>query len=125
MFTHEQEQPRQAEGTSEPIGRTLSVRVDLDGAEPTSSNNEMGIFGRDPDSGHGRIREIPVAVLKENLQRTVSGLHEVISSLPVPEGSLPLKEAAVSFEITATGGVALIATAQAGLRGCITLTFGA
>ncbi|WP_405796648.1 hypothetical protein [Streptomyces sp. NBC_01506] len=106
---------------AEPAG--LDVLVSIDDTETPSGSGDMGIFGRrgeDPS-----VRRIPTTVLRDNLQRTVDTLHQVLAGLQVPEGGMPLQQAQVSFEITATGGIAIVGTsAQVGAKGAITLTFG-
>ncbi|CAK7287851.1 Pepco domain-containing protein [Streptomyces misionensis] len=101
----------------------LDVLVSLDGTEPAPGSGDMGIFGnRGEDTS---VRRIPTTVLRENLQRTVDALQEVLASLTVPEDGMRLRQAQVSFEITATGGIAVVGTsAQVGAKGAITLTFG-
>ncbi|RBM19852.1 hypothetical protein [Streptomyces sp. PT12] len=115
------------------MAEILSVAVSLDDTdELPAAAGEMGLFRRAGDDGgdgdgtpRRAIRDIPVAVLRENLRRTVSALHEVLDGITVPEGGMPLREAQISFEVTATGGITLMGTsAQAAARGAITLTFG-
>ncbi|MFG2353597.1 hypothetical protein [Streptomyces sp. NPDC048521] len=102
---------------------SVDVLVSIDGGSPTGTG-DMGIFGR--NGGDASLRQIPVTVLRDNLQRTVDALQEVLGSLQVPDTGMPLRQAQVSFEITATGGIALVGTsAQVGAKGAITLTFGA
>ncbi|MFF5932855.1 hypothetical protein [Streptomyces sp. NPDC012508] len=102
---------------------SLDVLVTVDDRGATSNSGEKGIFGR--GTGEGSVRTIPVAVLRENLQRMVNGLQQVLGEVRVPEGGMTLQQAQVSFEITATGGITLVGTsAQVGAKGAITLTFG-
>ncbi|MFF1794526.1 hypothetical protein ACFVXQ_09915, partial [Kitasatospora sp. NPDC058263] len=90
----------------------------------SSTVGEKGIFGRG-GGAEGSVRSIPVAVLRENLQRTVDGLQAVLGELRVPDGGMLLKQAQVSFEVTASGGITLVGTsAQVAAKGAITLTFG-
>lgn len=108
---------------------TLSFLVSVDDADPAGEAGpagDKGIFGRRGDEdGRRPVREIPVAVLRENLQRAVSGLQQVLGTIEVPEGGMPLRQAQVSFEVTASGGITLVGTsAQVAAKGAITLTFG-
>lgn len=101
----------------------LDVLVSIDDTEQPSGTGDKGIFGRRTDDNS--VRRIPVAVLRENLQRTVDALQQVLGDVRVPDGGMPLQQAQVSFEITATGGIAIVGTsAQVGAKGAITLTFG-
>ncbi|WP_330280203.1 hypothetical protein OHO83_34135 [Streptomyces sp. NBC_00569] len=101
----------------------LDVLVSIDDTEPASGSGDMGIFGR--RSEDTLVRRIPTAVLRENLQRSVDTLQQVLADLRVPDGGMSLQQAQVSFEITATGGIAIVGTsAQVGAKGAITLTFG-
>jgi hypothetical protein len=101
---------------------SLSVIVSVDDTEEAPGGTK-GLFRRGGEESS--VREIPVAVLRRNLQRTVDALQQVIGELQVPDEGLPLREAQVSFEITAGGGIAVVGTsAQVSAKGAITLTFG-
>ncbi|WP_187283067.1 hypothetical protein [Streptomyces sp. t39] len=122
----------EATGGVAPFG-TLPFIVSVDGPdvpEEAGRTGDKGIFGRrggDDAEGSGTtsVRDLPVAVLRENLQRAVDGLQQVIGSITVPEGGMTLREAQISFEVTASGGIAFVGTsAQVGAKGAITLTFG-
>ncbi|MBT2398621.1 hypothetical protein [Streptomyces sp. ISL-100] len=116
---------------TETLLETLSFLVSIDDAESTGagakdSTGDKGIFGRRAgEADNGSVRDIPVAVLRDNLQRAVNGLQQVIGTIVVPEGGMALRQAQVSFEVTASGGITLIGTsAQMAAKGAITLTFG-
>ncbi|WP_327683453.1 Pepco domain-containing protein [Kitasatospora sp. NBC_00458] len=120
-----------AVGTVGAVGdgvRALDFLVSIDDTERERSAavGEKGLFGRrDGAPGEASVRSIPVSVLRENLQRTVDGLQAVLGELRVPEGGMPLKQAQVAFEVTASGGITLVGTsAQVAAKGAITLTFG-
>lgn len=103
----------------------LDVLVVVDDQDTGSGSGDMGIFGRRGEDAPASVRRIPTAVLRENLQRTVDALQVVLADIRVPEGGMPLQQAQVSFEITATGGITVVGTsAQVGAKGAITLTFG-
>ncbi|SCY86770.1 hypothetical protein SAMN02745898_104328 [Streptomyces sp. 136MFCol5.1] len=111
------------DATTSDAVETLDVLVSVDDTGLPSTAGEKGIFGR--GGGDSSVRQIPVAVLRENLQRTVDGLQQVLGEIRVPEGGMPLRQAQVSFEVTASGGISLVGTsAQLGAKGAITLTFG-
>ncbi|MFE4665490.1 hypothetical protein ACFRI7_06150 [Streptomyces sp. NPDC056716] len=103
----------------------LDVLVVVDDRDAGASSGDMGIFGRRGEDAPASVRRIPTAVLRENLQRTVDALQVVLADIRVPEGGMPLQQAQVSFEITASGGITVVGTsAQVGAKGAITLTFG-
>ncbi|MFE2041965.1 hypothetical protein ACFXAZ_13735 [Streptomyces sp. NPDC059477] len=103
----------------------LDVLVVVDDQDTGSGSGDMGIFGRRGEDAPASVRRIPTAVLRENLQRTVDALQMVLADIRVSEGGMPLQQAQVSFEITATGGITVVGTsAQVGAKGAITLTFG-
>jgi hypothetical protein len=98
---------------------TLPFLVALDDEEQTGG--EKGIFGR---KGEPKVRNIPIGVLRENLAKTVGMLRSMFDDIAAAEGKLPLKTAQITFEVTATGGITLVGTAQVAGKGAITLTFG-
>lgn len=117
------ETAKPADAEKEAIVEGLDVLVSIDDTEAPSGSGDMGIFRR--RSEDTLVRRIPTGVLRENLQRTVQALQQVLADLRVPDGGMPLKQAQVSFEITATGGITIVGTtAQVGAKGAITLTFG-
>ncbi len=92
--------------------------------EDPARGGEMGIFRR-RDEGATAVRDIPVAVLRRNLGRTVRGLQQMLGEIDAPEGGMRLREAQVSFEVTAGGGIALMGVSgETAATGAITLTFG-
>jgi hypothetical protein len=101
-------------------GETLEFVVSFD--DETAAGGEKGIFGRRDDP---QLRRIPVAAVRESLRETLSGLRHLFDGVTEAPACLPLKEVQVSFEVTATGKVALIGTgAEVAGKGAITLTFG-
>ncbi|MGF7237932.1 MAG: Pepco domain-containing protein [Frankia sp.] len=56
------------------------------------------------------VRHVPLAVLRENLSRAVEGVRAFFEELAEQDGPLPLKEAQISFGVTATGGITLVGT---------------
>lgn len=72
------------------------------------------------------LKEIPVTVLRENLSRAAAALREVFKEFAEDEhDALRLREAHVGLEISGSGGVSMIGTAQVGSKAAITLVFGA
>ncbi|SHM30715.1 Pepco domain-containing protein [Actinacidiphila paucisporea] len=93
---------------------TLPFWVEADDEDPDS----MGLLGGDPV-----LRAVPLGPLRRNLAATVDALQEVFRDVAARNGTLPLAEAQLSFQVTASGGVQLIGTGQVqGTRG-LTLTF--
>ncbi|UWE07911.1 Pepco domain-containing protein [Actinacidiphila bryophytorum] len=82
------------------------------------AGDAMGLLGGDPV-----LRAVPLGPLRRNLAATVDALQEVFKDVAARGGTLPLAEAQLSFQVTASGGVQLIGTGQVqGTRG-LTLTF--
>lgn len=126
MFENGQTSAEATGGSLETLPFIVSIEdVDTDhGMGPTGDKGLFGRRGSDEDRDHS-VRNIPVSVLRDNLQRTVDGLQQVLGSITVPDGGMALRQAQVSFEITASGGIALVGTsAQVAAKGAITLTFG-
>ncbi|WP_261553637.1 Pepco domain-containing protein [Frankia tisae] len=91
--------------------------------ENEGAAGEKGIFGRRGDEAS--VRHIPLTVLRDNLRQVVAGLQELFDDVAGSGARLPLKQAQVSFEVTASGGVTVLgASGQLGATGGIVLTFG-
>jgi hypothetical protein len=107
------------------ITESVPFLVAADGLDEDEAigSGTKGIFSRgDTDVS---VREVPVAVLRENLRRTVAGLRSLFDEVATADGGLPLREAQISFEVTASGGINILgSSAQASTTGGITLTFG-
>jgi len=70
-------------------------------------------------------RQIPAAVLRENVRKAVAGLRAVFDEVADADtGRLRLREAHVAVEVSATGGVQFIGTAEVGASATISLVFG-
>jgi hypothetical protein len=90
---------------------------DVDG-----SSNEKGIFRR--EIGPPSLHEIPTAVLKENITTTIQGLRQLFDVDSSDQDQFSLRKVQVSFEVTASGKIALLGTsAELSGSGGITLTF--
>ncbi|AUA13030.1 hypothetical protein GTZ89_30495 [Streptomyces sp. SID8382] len=82
-------------------------------------DDSMCILG----GGNPELRMVPLGTLRKNLAATVDALQQVFADVAARGGTLPLAEAQLSFQVTASGGVQLIGTGQVqGTRG-LTLTF--
>lgn len=86
-----------------------------------AEDREKGIFGRRENLS---VRRIPIAVLRDNLHRTVTELRKLFDEISTDKSGMPLKQVQVQFEVTATGGITLVGTAQIASKSAITLTFG-
>ncbi|MEV6007810.1 hypothetical protein AB0M29_13460 [Streptomyces sp. NPDC051976] len=94
------------------------VTLDEDDPESQGDGGTMSILG-----GDAVLRAVPLGPLRKNLATTVDALQEIFREVAARDGALPLAEAQLSFEVTASGGIQLIGTGQVqGTRG-LTLTF--
>jgi hypothetical protein len=102
---------------------TLTFLVSVeDDAIPNTG--EKGIFGRSIDQPPS-LRDIPVSVLQNNLAQTLEALRMLFNIDSGNQSKLPLKQVEVSFEVTASGKIALLGTgAELAGKGAITVTFG-
>ncbi|WP_322751846.1 MULTISPECIES: hypothetical protein [unclassified Frankia] len=99
------------------------MAIDDSDAGPVGPVGDKGLFGR--GDGEPSIRQIPVAILRENLRRAVGGLRELFDEIAEQPGGMRLRQAQIAFEVMASGGIALVGTsAQLAGKGAITLTFG-
>ncbi|AGP61315.1 Pepco domain-containing protein [Streptomyces rapamycinicus] len=100
--------------------RTLPFWVEATDEDDHADYDSMGLFNR---SGDAVLRSVPLGPLRQNLAEAVDALQEVFADVANCGGTLPLAEAQLSFQVTATGGVQFIGTGQVqGTRG-LTLTF--
>jgi hypothetical protein len=105
------------------VTATLPFLVSVEDGEPPGAGGTKGIFSR--GDSEVALREIPITVLRDNLRRTVAGLRELFDEIARTGGELPLRQAQIGFEVTASGGIALLGTtAEIAGKGAITLTFG-
>ncbi|UIX33071.1 Pepco domain-containing protein [Streptomyces sp. GQFP] len=104
-------------------GQSLSFWVtatEEDIALASQGGDTMGLFSRDGDAV---LRTVPLGPLRKNLADTVDALQRIFQEVSERGGALPLAEAQLSFQVTATGGIQLVGTGQMqGTRG-LTLTF--
>jgi hypothetical protein len=84
------------------------------------SNETMGLFSRDGDAV---LRAVPLGPLRTNLTATVDALQQVFADVAAQSATLPLAEAQLTFQVTASGGVQLIGTGQVQSGRGLTLTF--
>ncbi|MFI0718737.1 hypothetical protein [Streptomyces sp. NPDC021224] len=86
--------------------------------EPEDGEDTMGLLGGNPE-----LRAVPLGPLRRNLAATVDALQQVFADVAARGGTLPLAEAQLSFQVTASGGVQLIGTGQVSGSRALTLTF--
>ncbi|MBN1479305.1 hypothetical protein JXA70_03425 [candidate division KSB1 bacterium] len=69
------------------------------------------------------VKEVDAEKLRKSLRGLVGQLSDIIKDDNIKMGSLHLSELEVHVEITAEGGIALVGTAKAGIKGAICLKF--
>ncbi|MEU2771462.1 hypothetical protein ABZ646_00705 [Streptomyces sp. NPDC007162] len=82
--------------------------------------DSMGLFSRDGDAV---LRAVPLGPLRKNLADAVDALQEIFQSVADRGGPLPLAEAQLSFQVTASGGVQFVGSGQMQNARSLTLTF--
>ncbi|MFC7913763.1 hypothetical protein [Streptomyces sp. NPDC057386] len=102
--------------SSEP---SLPVWVSADEVEDLLDESK-GLLRR---NGDAVLQQVPLGPLRKNLTATVDALQQLFADIAARGGTLPLKEAQLSFQITATGGLQLIGTGQVQGTWAITLVF--
>ncbi|MFF2508746.1 hypothetical protein ACFVTY_36075 [Streptomyces sp. NPDC058067] len=83
--------------------------------------DSMGLFGG--GGGEVRLRSVPLGPLRKNLAEAVGALQQVFTEAAAQGGPLPLREAHLSFQVTASGGVQFVGSAQMQQSHGITLVF--
>jgi hypothetical protein len=97
------------------------VSRDEQDGELEDEGDAMGLFG-DGDA-EVRLRSVPLGPLRKNLADAVDALQQVFTEAAARGGPLPLREAHLSFQVTASGGVQFIGSAQIQRGHGITLVF--
>ena len=100
--------------------QTLLFWVSPDDADGSVPDDTMGIFSNDSAAV---LRSVPLGPLRKNLTETVDTLQQIFADVAERGGALPLAEAQLSFQVTASGGVQLIGTGQIQSGRGLTLTF--
>ncbi|MFJ6558145.1 hypothetical protein ACIQNT_38895 [Streptomyces luteogriseus] len=84
-------------------------------------DDSLSLFGN--RNSEPALRSVPLGPLRKNLAETVDALQQLFADAAGDGGTLPLAEAQLSFQVTASGGIQLIGTGQMqGTRG-LTLIF--
>ncbi|MEU1201199.1 hypothetical protein ABZ446_33960 [Streptomyces sp. NPDC005813] len=83
--------------------------------------DSMGLFGG--GDGEVRLRSVPLGPLRKNLAEAVDALQQVFTEAAARGGPLPLREAHLTFQVTASGGVQFVGSAQLQRSHGITLVF--
>ena len=84
-----------------------------------SAKRVKGWFSSDQDTG---VADVPIKSLKENLTTVCQGVATVLTDIR-KVGGFELKTVTLQVEVSASGGVSLIGTANVAGKGAITLTF--
>jgi hypothetical protein len=101
-------------------GQTLSIVV---APEPEPRDDAKGLFHR-PGPEPGIVKKIPVEQLQKELSALSDSIGEMLDNASSAEpGKLQLEELSVQVEITASGGINLIGSANVGATASMTLTF--
>ncbi|MFC7306382.1 hypothetical protein ACFQVC_19420 [Streptomyces monticola] len=109
----------EAHDATQPTLPSLPFWVSVEG-EDAEEGDTMGLFSRDGDAV---LRQVPLGPLRKNLADTVDALQQIFADAEARGGTLPLAEAQLNFQVSATGGIQLIGSGQVqGTRG-LTLVF--
>jgi len=103
-----------------PVVPALPFWVSYDDQAEDESDS-MGLFGG--GDSEARLRSVPLGPLRKNLAEAVDALQQVFTEAAARGGPLPLREAHLSFQVTASGGVQFVGTAQAQRSHGIMLVF--
>jgi len=105
--------------TAQESGQFLPFLVVADDGSPDDTMG--GLFRRGDETIV--LRQIPARIFRESLSRTITMLSSVLGEIADESLGMPLKEVQIGVEVTASGGIQLVGTAQAGTTGAITLVF--
>ncbi len=84
-----------------------------------SKTDTLGVLTPDPDE---MIKEIDVEAIKASLKDLTGKLTGIFEDIKTV-GQFNLNTVQLAVQVSAEGGVALVANAKAGMSGTITLTF--
>ncbi|MFI7410521.1 hypothetical protein ACIBU0_17845 [Streptomyces sp. NPDC049627] len=105
-------------------GQTLPFWVmatEEDIALAAQDSDTMGsLFSRDGDAV---LRAVPLGPLRKNLADAVDALQRIFQDVADRGGPLPLAEAQLSFQVTASGGIQFVGSGQMQGSRSLTLTF--
>lgn len=105
-------------------GQTLPfwvVATEEDIALAAQNSDTMGsLFSRDGDAV---LRSVPLGPLRKNLADAVDALQRIFQEVADRGGPLPLAEAQLSFQVTASGGIQFVGSGQMQGARSLTLTF--
>jgi hypothetical protein len=101
---------------------TIPVVVEIEETEETEHEILGTTRGRSEKKTIIGIKEIDADTLKNSLKALCDQITSFMSDVK-EAGQFQLDEVNVQAQVTAEGGVALIGTAKAGIKGAINLTF--
>jgi hypothetical protein len=90
--------------------------------EEAEERDSMGRLFRRDDAAVV-LRNIPLDTLRASLRPIVAALRSLFEELADGSSGVQLREAQVGIEVSASGGIQLVGTAQIGAKGAITLVF--
>lgn len=99
---------------------TLPFWVSYDEESDPDGEDSMGLFGNRQEAV---LRGVPLGVLRKNLADAVDALQELFAEVAARGGPLPLREAQLSVQVTAAGGVQFVGSAQVQSSRGIVLVF--
>lgn len=77
----------------------------------------------EPEDLAERVMNVPIAKLKESINRATVQVAELVSELPATEGKMRLDEISVGLAVSASGEVRLVAGIGVEVGTTITLTY--
>jgi hypothetical protein len=104
------------------VGKMESIPFLVTLPGKTVENDEMGMFGALRSESDIGLKQIPADVLKNNLANISASILNVLADID-QVGKFRLKEVTLEVEVSASGGVSLIGTANMGGKGAISLKF--
>ncbi|PAZ13345.1 hypothetical protein CLM62_26000 [Streptomyces sp. SA15] len=122
-------------GEAGEVAGDTTVQVSADGQTlpfwVTATEEDIALAAQDSDSmgslfsrdGDAVLRAVPLGPLRKNLADAVDALQRIFQEVADRGGPLPLAEAQLSFQVTASGGIQLVGSGQMQGSRSLTLTF--
>ncbi|MFC8717558.1 hypothetical protein [Kitasatospora sp. NPDC057198] len=90
-------------------------------SDAAAEDDSMALFGRGSEPA---LRRVPLGALRTNLAETVDALQDLFGRIADRGGPMPLKQAQVTFQVSASGGIQLVGSSQVQGTHGITFVFG-